>query len=507
MTVQADHSIYRQFVQSVTEHAGQVAMVTDDEQLSWSQLASRVASLAGLLARRGVQPEERVAMLFGNEPEFVITWLALARLGAVSVPVNPALRGESLRVVLEDCGAQRIVSTQHHRSEIGEDLMLGGALELIEPSAAERDDAGAPSASVAASSPAAVLYTSGTTGKPKGVVLSHQSYLAAGHQMAGAIGITREDRIMICLPLFHANPQFYALMPSLITGASIALVPRFSASDFWDAAVRLRATGFTYVGTVLSILQGTEPVSEHALRFCTGGGAPAATWDVIEDQFGVAVHELYGMTETGGFATINARGARRRGTCGLPRTDMELAILDDHDVRLPPGAAGQIALRPREPGVLFDGYLGRPDVTLSKFGNLWFHTGDVGRMDADGYVTFIGRDENVIRRGGENIAPAQIETALLDHPSVTEAAVIGVDDEILGQEIQAIIVPPSGEEVDVWSVRDHISRDLPASAVPRYFQIAEGLPKTPTEKIRVDRLPHLEGPVIDTKTARDTADE
>jgi crotonobetaine/carnitine-CoA ligase len=317
-------------------------------------------------------------------------------------------------------------------------------------------------------SPATIQYTSGTTGRPKGVVLPHSSYLRSAEEMVAGLSLGPGDRIMTALPLYHANPQFYVIASALTAGCSIALSKRFVPAEFLQEAADLAATGFTYVGTVLSMILNRTPHSpEHQLRFCVGGGAPLTIWTAVEDRFGVRVHELYGATESGGFVTLNTTDRFRVGTCGRARPDVELAILDDQDNVLGPDSPGEIALRPRRPGLFFEGYYGRDDLTVARFRNLWFHTGDLGTLDEDGYLTFGGRKDLRIRRGGENIESEVVEEALRLHPLVKEVAVLGVDDEVMGQEVKAVLVADA--QLDVEDLLSSLDGRLPRFAWPRFI--------------------------------------
>ena len=304
----------------------------------------------------------------------------------------------------------------------------------------------------------------------------------------------------MALPLFHTNPQVYGVMVALQSGCSIVLLREFKPREFLAEAARTGATGFTYVGTMLTLLltKTEEPVPEHRLRFCVGGGAPDHLWRAVEEKLGVAVHELYGMTETGGWVTSTSTKHRRVGSCGVVRPDMESVVLDPDDRLLPPGQIGQIAVRPLAPGVLFDGYHGRPELTWAAFRNAWFHTGDLGRFDDDGYLYFHGRADDVIRRGGENVVPGDIDVALAEHPDILEAVVVGVPDEVMGEEIKAVIVPGPGFDLD--SLEAFLHDRLPRFAWPRYVEIVEALPKTPTQKVRLGELRALGAGVVDFRT-------
>jgi crotonobetaine/carnitine-CoA ligase len=479
-------------------HPAAPFVVTKHYNISYGDAAETVARMRGALAARGVQPGSRVLLLAPNGAAFVFGWLALAGLDATMIPVHDQLPDEGIARIVSDAGAGFAIGTEP---------LLGaraGGLAGIEPAhlmgladpPLHRDAAGLDVAT--AEHPCAILYTSGTTGPPKGVVLSHGAYLSAAAVMASGIGVTPEDRILTALPLFHANPQFYAVATALHAGASVALLERLSPSTFFDDALALGATGFTYVGTVLAMLaRATEPARDHGMRFCVGGGAPAPLWDQFEDRRGIRVHELYGATETGSFITLNTFEASRRGSCGRVRPDMEIEILDAEDRPVPVGERGEIAVRPLRPSVIFDGYHGRPDLTLARSRNWWFHTGDGGSLDADGYLYFGGRLDNRIRRGGENVDPESVEEVLATHPDVREVAVVAVPDEVMGQEIKAVFV--ADPAFDPRSLTTFLDGRLPRLAWPRYVEVRETMPKTPTEKIALDELRRSNGSTVDLR--------
>jgi len=307
-----------------------------------------------------------------------------------------------------------------------------------------------------------------------------------------------EDRCMIVLPLFHANPQMYAVMSALVVGSALIIRRKFSASGFFDDARRFAATGFTFVGTILSILAArhTGKDVDHQLRFCLGGGAPRAVWKAVEERFGVRVHELYGMTEIGGWVTANRVADRRLGSCGRVRHDMDVRIFDSNDHEEPPGQDGEIVVRPSEPDVILSGYYKQPDKMVEATRNLWFHTGDQGCFDADGYLYFRGRIKELIRRGGEMISPVEIETVLRRLSGVIDCAAVGVDDDILGQEIKVVVVSetPTLSPVEITK---HLAEHLPRFMHPRYVEFVQMLPKTETEKIQRHKIAHLNDTVID----------
>jgi crotonobetaine/carnitine-CoA ligase len=268
------------------------------------------------------------------------------------------------------------------------------------------------------------------------------------------------------MPMHHANPQMYSLMSCLTAGCSMVLVSRFSASRFVAQVQRYGATGFTYVGTVLSILaKEIQRDVESSLRFCVGGGAPRDVWQELAPRLGVTVHELYGMTEIGGMVTINTQDRNRFGSVGQRRDDFEVEILDDHDNALPPECVGEIAVRPLRPHVMTSGYYRKAEETLQAMSNLWFHTGDLGRFDKDGFLYFEGRKKELIRRAGEMISPVTIELCALKHAAVADCAAVGIPDPVMEEEIKLVVVP--GGPVEARDIADFIALALPRHMVPR----------------------------------------
>jgi len=473
----------------------------DGGAVTFAQMAAMASGIARLLRDAGIGAGDHVALLCPNRPAFLAAWLGGDAIGAVSVPLGTWLVGDGLEFVLKQSQSRLLIADAgllQEKREISPEALAG--LEVLTLPDDETAALEAPPVEPVArgdGDPAAILYTSGTTGRPKGAVIPQASYLAAGRKLADALEVGPEERIMVVLPLFHANPQVYAVTTALLQGCALVLRPRFSASSFFADARRFGATAFTYVGTVLSILakrvEGED--RDHAIRWCTGGGAPLEVWRDLESRFGFQVRELYGMTETGAWTSLNHAGAARHGSVGQVRDDFEVAILDEEDRPLPAGTSGEICVRPRLPFLCFNGYYRRDDLTWAAARNLWFHTGDRGHLDAEGFLYFDGRLKELIRKAGEMIAPQEIELKLLEHPAVRDCAVVAVPDDILGEDIKAVVV--AAGEVAPDALREHLARQLPAHMLPRYLEFVEAIPKTPTEKIERHKLTGLAAATLD----------
>jgi crotonobetaine/carnitine-CoA ligase len=473
------------------EHADDLALISDDLELTWAQLNDRVLSMSALLRQMGIKKADRVALMYGNQPAFIVSWFAIANIGAITVCVNTALMGEGLRYVLTNSESKLLIiqasllqQKQAYLDDLPEPLdvlAIENEHELF-----TKTDCFVPDSLYdgIGSDPVSIMYTSGTTGRPKGVLNCHEAFLASGRQLVDMLSITSTDRIMVFLPLFHANPQMYAVMSALDTGCSIVLRPKFSVTRFFEDARQFHCTMFTYVGTVLSMLTNRLPDGDrnHSITRCVGGGCPPSAWQALQERFAIKPYELYGMTEIGGWVTSNSVSAYRFGSCGKARADVLVSVVDVHDNPLAPGMSGEIVVRPIAPNIFLLGYWNDPETMWASSRNFWFHTGDIGSLDEDGYLYFQGRIKEIIRRAGENISPFEIEAALLKFPGIHDAAVVAVPDPIYGEEIKAYVV--ATQDIRLIGMPQFLANHIPAHMIPRYVQLVAQIPRTETEKIQ-----------------------
>ena len=498
---------------------------TDDLQLTFAETAGRVAGIAAELADAGIGHGDLVVLTARTVPEYLLSWLALAALGAVTVPVNPASAPAELRGLLRQV-RPRAVLTDPGLYQVLDEAAAGAepARAVIDVNRLGAGRAGrplpdVPPAQVRPDDLAVLIPTSGTTGRSKLVMQTHRAYAMAAEGFPFWMELTASDRLMTSLPLFHINAPIYSVLGSLACGAGLVLVPRFSASRFLDTARRHGATEFNAIGAMLEILMRQPERSDDAdnpLRLCYAGPAPERDrHEQIERRFGIRIVVGYAMSESP-YGLIWPHGQRPYGTLGAVRQHPYLGTINeakvvtpaDADIQADGGQAGAAsgetsgetsgaALGPGETGeillrnpVITPGYWGMPQEAAAVMtADGWLHTGDLATVNEDGTFTFVGRRKEVLRRRGENLSPLEVEEVLDTHPAVLESAVVGVASELTEEEIKAFVVATPGAEIDLSDLHRYAAERLSAFKVPRFWQVIDELPRTPTARIAKHRLP------------------
>lgn len=484
-----------------------------DVSLTYGQLDDRANRLADSLTAVGLTRESRCAVQLPNSVEFIIAWIALARLGVVEVPLSTSLRGDLLGHQLTTARCEAVITTAawadrfHAVSELAPTLRrivcvdqasahdgpapVAGPLEVLSFSElVARGASTPPDIVIRPQDPAVILFTSGTTGPSKGVVRSHRANTILSTSGIDLMGYERGEVLFNAFPLFHANARYNTVLTAMIVDGTAVLRDKFSVSNFWDVCREEAVTAFNYMGAVLMMLNKAGPRDNDAdnpVRRAFGAPAPVEIFHEFQDRFGVKLVEVYGSTELG-IATLNTVDDFRLGSCGRAADFYEIEIHDPDDEQCPIGEVGEIVARSREPFAMFDHYADMPEATVDAFRNQWFHTGDRGRMDEDGYVFYVDRTKDCIRRRGENISSWEVERSISAHPDVAEVAVIGVPSELTEEEVLAVIVLKPDRSLEPAAVLDHCQERLPGFAVPRYVRFVAELPKTPSERIEKYRL-------------------
>jgi acyl-CoA synthetase (AMP-forming)/AMP-acid ligase II len=458
------------------------AAVSDGRQaLTNVELLRRVQAATRHLQDLGIGPGDVVALKLTNRVEFVLLLFAAWRLGATITPVNPSMTDIEVARQLKDSRARLLVS-EDGEAAVADGTAVLAVGELRDDAAAEPDEAPLPDPSALA----LLIYTSGTTGVPKGVMLDHANIDAMADMGRRALEVGPADRCLLILPLFHVNGIVVSTLVPLLAGASVTIADRFNPQTFFDVVERERPTFFSAVPTIYSMLAALPDQvrpDTSSLRFGVCGAAPASAELLtrFEARYGFPLVEGYGLSEGTCGSTINpVAGPRRAGTVGLPFPGQEIRIVDADRSEVPPGGDGEVVVR--GPNVM-RGYLGRPEETARVIVDGWLHTGDVGRLDADGYLTLVGRSKDMIIRGGENIYPKEIEDVLVGDPSVLEAAVIGVPDEKWGEVVVAYVQPRPGSTVDPSALQSLCARSLTGFKRPTAFFVVDAIAKNAVGKI------------------------
>ncbi|MEM0129662.1 MAG: AMP-binding protein [Thermoplasmata archaeon] len=470
-------------------------------QISYEAMAGASRRAARGFADAGVGVGDRVATMLYNGPEFLTSWFGLAWRGAVLVPLNTALKGEILRYELADASVRGLVidrrlweafATVREKVRIPEVWIVDAEAPTgTDPPGTRpfgevaRAPDGFPREHRSPWDPAAILYTSGTTGPPKGAIIPNEKYLRTPREIGARSRLEPSSVLFTALPLFHCNAQEMTTLTAFLNDLTAAYDERFHASTYWETAARFGATHISLLIAMINVLykQPERPTDRtHRVRTALTAGATRAIWPLFERRFGVSILELYGMTECGCTTLMNPPEAVRVGSIGTPLGFVEAAVVDDFDRPVPPGTRGELVVRPRDPFTMFSGYLHKAEQTVEAWRNLWFHTGDYVTRDADGYFYFVDRKKDVIRRRGENLAPYDVESVLNRHPAVFESVVVGVPSPLGEEDVKAFVQLRPGSRADAREIFLFAAENLPFFMVPRYLEFIDEIPKTANQK-------------------------
>jgi crotonobetaine/carnitine-CoA ligase len=485
-----------------------------DDWVSWREFDEVSDSAAAAFQGIGVEKGSHVAHLADTSMQLIEAFFGLVKAGALLVPVNVYLKGEFLRytlahsrasvVVVDELGLAGITPLLGELPELREVVVLGDSFaglgaEGFPPGIHVRSYRELTARAVSfqppdiePGDPYAVIYTSGTTGRSKGCVQSNRFALRNGEAVKYIFGLTPSDRTICPWPLYHQTGHT-ALVTALAAGVSVVMEPRLVVDEFIARVAAEDVTYFISLGTLGPGLLKTPPGPldrAHKVHSCLIVPTTPEVQDALRQRFGFEVSaELYGQTECSPLTANRVRGYRSRKTAGRPMPDLEMALLGEDNLPVPVGEIGEISVRPLDPGAVFDGYLDDPEATVAASKSLWFHTGDLGRLDEEGNLTFVDRKKDMLRRHGENISSFELEAAVRAHPDVRDAVVHETQDaREATNEILAWVVPQPGAEIEVESFAEFLWQTVPYFAVPRYIRIVDDLPVTPTGKIEKYKL-------------------
>jgi crotonobetaine/carnitine-CoA ligase len=463
-----------------------------EHTLTFGALDQRSAALADWLCRNGARPGDRVALMLRNGEMVLAIMLAIARIGAVWVPLNTQAVGDNLAYVLAHSNPCIVIAEPDLVPVIaacGADLRLAAIVEAGGlPSRRRATVSLSATVPVGVDAPFAIMYTSGTTGQPKGVLVSHRMLRLAGDAAALVSGARGGDVLYVWEPLFHIGGAQMMVLP-LICDVTLVIAERFSASRFWADISASKATHMHFLGGILQILlkQPPAPLDRgHGVRVAWGGGCPKEVWGAFEERFGVVIRECYGMTECSSFTTANLDGPV--GSVGKPLPWFDVVLVNAAGLPVAPGERGDLVVRERLPGALTRGYFNDPQATAGALRNGAFHTGDLASADADGNLYFHGRMTDSVRVQGENVAAAEVEDVARKHPAIEDCVMIGVPADVGEAAIKLFVKPKAGMSLLPRELSDWLAPRLARYQRPRYIAIVEEFERTPSQRIMKHKL-------------------
>jgi long-chain acyl-CoA synthetase len=479
-------------VRSASEHGDGIAIKLDDAELTYEQLDCAASRIANLLSDKGVEAGDRVGIMLPNVPYFPVIYYGVLKLGAVVVPMNVLLKKREVGFYLSDPEAKALFAwhdfaeaAEAGAEEAGAELILAKPGEFEELVGAHEDSF--EMVDRADDDTAVILYTSGTTGTPKGAELTH-SNLSRNVELAGSLfGLDPGAVVLGALPLFHSFGQTCGLNTSVRNAGCLTLIPRFDPAKALEIIQRDKVQVFQGVPTMYAAMLNHLDRDEYdtsSLEVCASGGSamPVEVMKAFEAAFGCKVLEGYGLSETSPVASFNHPDKERKpGSIGTPIEGVEMKVVDDDGNEVPQGEPGEIVIRGHN---VMKGYWNRPDATDESItDDGWFHTGDMATVDEDGYFFIVDRKKDLIIRGGYNVYPREIEEVIYEHPAVREAAVVGVPHDDLGEEVGAAVALKEGESATEDEIREHCKEQVAAYKYPRRVWFVDELPKGPTGKI------------------------
>jgi long-chain acyl-CoA synthetase len=485
-------NLARILTDTAARHADRIAFKLDGVELSYSVLDESSARVAALLKAKGVAPGDRVGLMLPNVPYFPAIYYGILRAGAVVVPMNVLLKAREVTFYLQDPGAKLVFAwydfadaAEQGAEQAGAECILvkpGEFEELLLDQEPDRDVADR-----SESDTAVILYTSGTTGKPKGAELTHVNLARNCRAVLGFTEFDENEVLLGALPLFHSFGQTCTMNAAVCTGAMVTMLPRFDPEKALEIIERDGVTVFQGVPTMYNAMlhaERADSTDTSKMRMCMSGGAaiPVELIRGFEEKFGCIILEGYGLSETSPVASFNHPDRERKaGSIGTPIEGVEMQVWDNEGNELPQGEVGEIVIRGHN---VMKGYWDRPDATREAIDDEgWFRTGDMAKVDDDGYFFIVDRKKDLIIRGGYNVYPREIEEVLYEHPAVQEAAVVAVPDEALGEEVGAAVVVCKGESLTADELKAYVKEQVAAYKYPRKIWFIDELPKGPTGKI------------------------
>jgi crotonobetaine/carnitine-CoA ligase len=475
-----------------------------EEKLTYREADERTDRVAAGLAELGVAGGEHLAIISPNRPEMLEIYLGAAKTGAIQVPLNIYLKGQFLRDQLIDSAAGTVVADAAGARAVapllaevpgiktlvllddGPGPQVPDRVEVIRYERIRTSAAPLPEVAVTADSAMSIVYTSGTTGAPKGCLLAHGYYVRTGGIADAMAGFTDDDVLITAMPLFHGAARMMVVAGALRRGITAVVEPEFR-STFLTRAAETGATvmfGVASMSRVLLAQPAGEVDRSHRLRLAVGGPADAVLEREVQDRFGFAVSsQIYGQTECACSTFASGAHPAQPGSAGRVAPDLELKLVDDQDNEVPVGEVGEIVFRPHHRNAMFRGYWGRPEDTLHVFRGLWYHSGDYGRLAEDGSLFFVDRKKDYLRRRGENVSSLELESAILAHPKVADVAVHGVPSDMGDDDIKACLVAVAGAALEPQEMFDFFARNVPYFAIPRYVEVLDELPKNAVGRV------------------------